>query len=180
MAECRFTFTPAEMRRAARLHRKANRRGALIALGLAWLVLGSIFVWTVADGVQTGQSLGLAIFYSLPTPLILLFLTLIFTPLQGYLVSWIFRRNPLYNREVIYLVDEEGVEMQSASFRQRADWPMFGKMREGREGFVLYWGRSSRSFHWLPKSGFASPAEIDECRALIRKHVADFRNLDPA
>lgn len=147
-----------------------------------WLTFGLIFLVNFSEDLKNntaqesssswnGILLGDAGILIFP----IIFTAYFFSPLWGYVSAYFFRRNPLYNQQVLYKVEQAGLELASEVLNQKASWSAIGKVREGAKGFILFWGKSKRSFHWLPKDGFSSSADIDTCRDLIKQHVKNFK-----
>ncbi len=57
-------------------------------------------------------------------------------------------------------------------------WELIGRVMENKNGF-LSMILGSRSFHWMPKGGFASAEDVNKCRELFRQYVKDSRRLFP-
>ena len=90
-----------------------------------------------------------------------------------------FRKGAYFNKEMIYTFRESGVHLDSALIESEMKWESFPRVAENQNGFALFF-MGKRSFNWLPKSGFASPESIDQCRQLFRQHVKDSRKLFPS
>jgi len=111
-------------------------------------------------------------------PVVLIPAILVLSPIWGYICYYrVFRRSPFLNKEMIYKIEHEGLSVESASFKQSSGWTIIGKAREGRNGFLLFYGKNTRQYHWLPKSAFAAPDDVEKSREIIREHVRNFRRL---
>ena len=85
-----------------------------------------------------------------------------------------FRRSPLKGKTMSYTLSNVGIKFETDGLRQANAWSLIGGAREGKNGFLLYFGKGRNSFHWLPKIGFETKTEIEQCRELLRQHVPNF------
>ena len=70
-------------------------------------------------------------------------------------------------------VDDKGMRLQTAGIDSRLDWSAFCQVLEGNRVFILVYG--GRSYVTIPKRAFASPAELETFRVVIRDKISDAR-----
>lgn len=100
----------------------------------------------------------------------------IFLPLFLFGGQFYFRRTAYFNKEITYTLRDSGVHIHSPLAETEMKWGIYTRATENSHGFALF-HQGKRMFNWLPKSGFISPEQIDECRKLLRQHVKDSRQL---
>ena len=181
--ECRFTYTPGEMVQAVSAYRRLKLISTLGWTAGMWIVFGAIFATSISSdqpqGSENSATWVSTLLNSGPIILIpLVFTVYFFTPLWGYSTALFFRRNPLYNQSILYNFEETGFTLQSPVLSQSAAWVAIGKSGETPKGFILFWGKSKRLFHWVPKHGFASENDLNACRELFKRHLTNFKHLD--
>ena len=129
-------------------------------LGIIWVPVGKpLSTWDIANNL-----LSFAFF------VILMALLFVFAN------SWSFRRMPSYNQNMQYALSADGIYLKTALFEIKLFWDAVTFAAESKWGIVLFL-KGKRSFHWLSKSGFSSPADVEAFRALRRQHVKDTRKL---
>ena len=169
--ECRFTYTSRELRTGVAAHSRLGRIGTVLSCLFGWIFFAGL-------GVYASYADSTTLLDNLPVFLVPLFLTIFFfSPLLGWTSVFMFRKNPLFNQVIAYQLDERGFTLRSDVLSQTAAWAAVGKAGETAKGFVLYWGKSKRNFHWLPKHGFSSPEDIAACRLLLQENVRDFKQV---
>ena len=125
--ECRFVFTPQEIRSAVRTYRRLNLIRGLITFGLMWLVFIFLFAFNLWSDLQRASSdepitssfgpiCGDAAILMIP----FLVTCFYFLPFGDFFTSYLFRRNPLYNQNVLYKLEESGFTLQSQVMSQSA------------------------------------------------------------
>ena len=104
-------------------------------------------------------------------------LIMVFILVMCSVVTWgTFRLGPFYQKEMIYKLGESGIRLESPLVIIELRWASSPRVVENEKGFLLsFAGRTS--FNWFPKSGFASPESIVQCRELFRKNVKDSKCL---
>ncbi|HEY1011466.1 MAG TPA: YcxB family protein [Herpetosiphonaceae bacterium] len=126
---------------------------SVIAGGYAALTVYGIIV---ARGVPS-----LSIFWPL-----LLFLLLVASIALG--ARRAFATTPLLREPKTYLVDAEGLALESRSLSVRSAWRELSKVAESNKAFFFYIARGQA--HILPKRALADPADAARLRELARAH----------
>jgi hypothetical protein len=89
-------------------------------------------------------------------------------PLRIYLACRKNMRKIAYlNETQSYAINAEKIEYKGESTSLSSNWQYVTKLVEREKYFLLM--TSNRSFHFLPKAGFESPAEIERLKNLIRE-----------
>ncbi len=181
---CRYIFSRKEYVRAVNLLSWIRLPRTLFWLGilavfiaaLAWSDFGN---YMAQDGIPTSgapRTIHVVAYFLTYVPAVLLPSVLMLPPVWTYLNYISYRsRGTFAGKELSYTFGEDGIQLQSDTFRQANSWDFIGRAREGRHGFLLTWGKSSTSFHWIPKSALETPEDIVRFRELIARHIADFR-----
>jgi hypothetical protein len=178
---CRFVFTPQEMKRAIRCYWRYSP--------LKWWLGGILLIpliLTLYPIVFPGSSPSTQVPRDIQNPTFLMSFVqnvlpiLIFIGLVVYIfvfqTSRSFRKGTYFNQEMTYTFRDAGVHLATPRVQSEMKWEVFPRVVENRNGFVLF-NMGKRSFNWFPKTGFASPESIDQCRNLLRLHVKDSRRL---
>ena len=79
---------------------------------------------------------------------------------------------------VTNVLSESGLRFESPLTEVHFKWPVFSRVLETDEGFVLISGHE-RLFTWLPKNGFDSSDSIRRARELMRRQVTNASGLFP-
>jgi hypothetical protein len=171
---CRYVFTTAEFKRAIRcFYWHSTLIWCLAAcivpiaavallqdIGVIWAPVGKpLSTWDIANNLLS-----------------LVFFVIVMTLIFVFSNSWSFRRLPSYNQDMQYALSAEGIHLKTALFEIKLFWDAVTCAAESKWGIVLFL-KGKRSFHWLSKSGFTSPTDVEAFRALLRQHVKDTRNL---
>ncbi len=86
---------------------------------------------------------------------------------------WTIRRQFLKrpDRDVIVerQVADDMIRSTCSLGQSEVKWAIFQKVVRTPEGIMLY--QLERSFHWLPRTGFASDAEFERCFALAKSKI---------
>jgi hypothetical protein len=174
---CRFVFTTGELRSAMRCYWRYSPHKW-------WLVvLIAIFAWAIAEPLVFPDHLSSAAAPS-PSPLLLFLQNVLpmflFVGLMVFLIFFqsgrSFRKGAYYNQDMTYTLGCNGVRLECPRVQSEMKWEVFPLVVESRTGFILF-NLGKRSFNWLPKSGFDSPAKVDQCRELFRNNVKNSRHL---
>jgi hypothetical protein len=124
---------------------------AFAALFLAWLLMGD------------QRSSSLASYW--PFTLVLIFWASI-VPLQAWL-NW--RRNAHLRGEITYDFQPEGVRVITRAADAFLKWEAFIKSKETPNLFLLF--LTKQMCHMVPKRAFASEADIEALRELLREKI---------
>ena len=176
---CVFVFSSAEYGRASRcFYRSTGAFWKWLGIVLLVFTLPILFPGNPDDqgAAFKAMSAGMKMFINLlPVALFIIFLTL-FILGWGW---WAFRRSATYNQEMEYTLGEERIHLKNAVMDLTVKWDILVRVAENPSGFLLI-QKGKRSFHWLPKHGFAGTTQIDRCRELLRQQVKDAKWLFPA
>jgi hypothetical protein len=177
---CSFVFTAAEHRNAQFCYWSPRLilSWVLPFVAVVLLVLGNAWISSSSpepapEPAPANTSLVWALFINfLPV--------FIFVGLMIYLLRFQFRsgfrKGGFVNRQLTYILNDSGFRLDSPLMQADIKWELIGRVMENKNGFLAMI-LGSRSFHWLPKSGFSSPKEVNACRKLFRQYVKDSRRL---
>ena len=181
---CRYTFSAKEYLKAVSLHSWIKLPRTLLILAILTMFFGYVAYFGLQDEVSQGHvSINepdhthfMISYYCNFLPVILIPAILLLTPIWGY-INYLryFRKSPFLGKNLTYNFSEAGLNVESGTFNQTHDWKFVGKTREGRQGFLLFFGKTTRQFHGIPKSSFSNPQNIELFRELVAKHVKDSR-----
>jgi hypothetical protein len=104
----------------------------------------------------------------IPWLLIFSFVALFLRRNVGWKASW--DSMPQLHRPKVVEADEQRFTVTDAVDRMEHRWEAFTHVRETPHLFLLF--TAARTFHFVPKRAFASAAELDAFRDLLRRHVA--------
>ena len=171
---CRYPFTTAEFKRAARCYYRYSTgiwwmAGCMILIAIVALLQDVGVIWTTP-----GKPL--STFDIVNNLLSFVFFAGLMALIFVFANSWSFRRMPSYNQDMRYELSAGGIHLKTALFEITVFWEAVARAAENKNGIVLFL-KGKRSFHWLPKSGFADSGAVDACRILLRQHVPDTKKL---
>ena len=169
--QSRFEMTAAEKKCAVRHGGKINYTAliSLVLIGTLWLYLfgtDTIDAVTLFHESSWRAFAWMALSYW-DTILLTLFLGFIFLKARAQI-----RTKPPEQRA--HRIDEEGILTLLPKTKIMIGWPLFERVIEDADGFFCA-APSVPGFIWISKRGFAVPGEIDLCRAMILKHVENFK-----
>jgi hypothetical protein len=175
---CAYTFTPEEFRTSVLLSRRMMatwRKIIYIGMCLVFLTVAGLSLLGLrrADGTMDWGSLGpfaILVFVSV-------YLLSRILPIRALCSIGNFRKRPYCNRTIQNSISAEGIGTQTEHSAATLLWSGIGKARESEDGFAVFPTESRGIFVWFPFHGFASPADIERCRAVIQEHVKDFRRV---
>jgi len=183
-AICEFVFTDAEYRKGIVYYRELRSRHYSQWI---WLAITVVFVLLVTDGLYVeykngelsdanGLKWGDILSAEAPFGIALVFQLLIyFTPFYGFVLQPFFYGSVNRNQNHLFRIGPDNFMEEMTDSTCSYQWSAFKSAREFPDGFILVLGK--RHFYWLPKHGFASPQDIDLCRAFLHDHIKDFRAL---
>ena len=138
-------------------HRSSIRWITGICLGVGGFVLGLVFF------VYAGHWFGI---FLIALSVFLLLVQLIVPPLA---FARVYRRNSrLFGMRTV-TVSDTGIVSDHQLGHTESAWNMYEKFRETRNLFLLY--QSTDIIGIVPKRAFASPADLEQFRALIASKV---------
>jgi hypothetical protein len=168
---CRYIFTKVEHRRAMRVFWFHTPRGLFFILFFI-VIAGVIVALNLSDITSAavepgGRSKMVAIVLGLLPPLIfLVFMGFLFV----FQTTRVFKKGPFFNQPLDYTIGENEIQMQSPTVEIKLHWAALTKWKDAKLGFIVYL-KGGRSFHWLPYSGFQSPADIEWTRNILKSHA---------
>ena len=180
---CRYLFSRKEYIRATTLQSwvqlpKTSFWLALLALFfiyLAWSGIQAPDVQAQIPKTEPAHTSFIIWYYLNFLPPVLIPVVLISPPFWCYLNYFLYRRRGTFaGKKLFYQVSDEGILLESDGFRQSHGWSMIGGAYEGKHGFLLFFGKGRKSFHWLPKTEFEMPEDVGRCRELLKRHVTNF------
>jgi hypothetical protein len=171
---CRYVFTTTEFKRASRCFYWHSTLIWFLAICLIPILALALLqdigvIWVPVDKQLTTWDIANNL---LSLVFFVIFMALIFT----FFSSWSFRKMPSYNQAMQYTLSAEGIHLKTALFEVKLFWHAVTCAAESKWGIVLFL-KGNRSFHWLPKSGFENPADLQAFRALLRQQVNNTRKL---
>jgi hypothetical protein len=170
---CQYIFSPVEYRRAMQCYWRYSPLKW-------WFVVLFLFLSAVALNPYNFPDSSPQETYTASSVLIALVpVIVVFVFVIGLIVlqtKWTFRKGAYFNQEMIYTFQNTGVHLETSRVQTDIKWEVFPRVVENQNGFVLF-TMGKRSFNWLPKSGFASPESVAQCRELFRNNVKDSRQL---
>jgi hypothetical protein len=153
--------------KAANERNKQKVRGSTRRNWTGYAVLGIIATMLILHSFRTQNSIMLAV-----TILIGLFCA-VFPSLAWRGVMRNLQQSPLYNERIRLIVSDEGLFTESSKVKSLQYWSAFTELVEFPDGLLLFQGPGS--FNWLPISAFENPADYDEARRIISRHVSNHK-----
>jgi hypothetical protein len=138
------------------------------AAGLA-ITLALTLRFTGNPGSAAPLDLSAVLFSTVPWVVIGLVLWLFITRSSDPLKK-LWEASPSMHRPQVVEADEQRIVFSDAAGRFEQRWEAFSHVQETDGIFLLYTGQLSAQF--IPKRAFASAAELDAFRELLRRHVA--------
>ena len=129
------------------------------------LVLGAIVALaSLASGDVTGAM------QLIPLVIVIGVLILVFARVVGWIQAWQLKRtDPNVAHPLTHKLDESGYHVSTRTTDIDLKWAGLHKVRETSDLFLFYY--SKRLAYYLPKRTLASPEEIEELRAWIRRQL---------
>jgi hypothetical protein len=125
--------------------------------------------FTGSPGSAAPLDLSAVLFSTVPWVVIGLVLWLFITRSADPLKK-LWEASPAMHRPQALDADEQRIVFSDAAGRFEQRWEAFSHVQETQGVFILYTGQLSAQF--IPKRAFATPAELDAFRELLRRHVA--------
>ena len=102
-------------------------------------------------------------------------------PLRMRYLEWVTRRNfaksPRANQDYLFEIDEDGFRATSHDEDAHLHWPVFTKVVEFADGYLIYQG--PQVFNWIPLTSLEDPSQAAALGDLLRKHIDDQRTIAP-
>lgn len=171
MYECGYKMTVRDLCHAISIRHKCEYsfgwRSAHVFMGLTLIAVGLMYVTRI---LSIEYSEFTPMFLSMYLLLTLLGVILLFYKQLSILVQILqARKNGLFGREFLYRITDEGVISESLGTDATVSWLSFRSSGVGKHGIML--GLPNGLFHWLPKSGFASPEDWDVVSDLAKRRL---------
>src|SRR6476659_1782570 len=93
-----------------------------------------------------------------------------------------YRGDPKFREKYQVTFSNEGVVVKTFQIDSKLAWSLYTKVIEGREMYLLMYGKDLRMMTAVPKRVFRSREEEMEFRGLVSRHIADhsaFTNIPP-
>jgi len=93
-----------------------------------------------------------------------------------------YRGDPKFREKYQVTFSSEGVVVKTFQIDSKLAWSLYTKVIEGREMYLLMYGKDLRMMTAVPKRVFRSREEEMEFRGLVSRHIADhstFTNIPP-
>ena len=164
---CQFVFTSREHMRSVKCH-WLHPPASFWLGGIVLLFLGTVIYLSFLSDPQHPPGFNGIILNLFP-----------FAVFVGVFLfmKWLsFRSAPLFNKELLFSFNNEGVSLKYGPSETEAKWESFSRVIEDKNGFAIYTG--PKRFYWLPKSGFTSRECVVQCRELMRRKVKNANILD--
>lgn len=171
MYECGYKMTVRDLCRAISIRHKCEYslkwRCAHVFMGLSLIAVGLMYVVRIFS-IEFSEFTPM--FLSMYLLLTLLGFILLFYKQVSILVQILqARKNGLFGRQFLYRITDEGIISESLGTDEVVSWLSFRSSGVGKHGILL--GLPGGLFHWLPKSGFASPEDWDVVSDLAKKRL---------
>lgn len=150
-------------------------REAIIRMGvICMLALMSAFLMNivVADMSMLLVLLAVVIVFDI----FLFYNALVTLPRQYY------RGDPKFREKYDLTFSGEGVFVKTFHIDSKLAWSLYTKVIEGRDMYLLLYGKDTRMMTTVPKRAFKSSDEEMQFRALVTRHITDssgFKNIPP-
>jgi len=89
--------------------------------------------------------------------------------LSGRLVEGKFKKSAFFGKTMRFELTAAGVDYRSDSAVSKMTWAAYTEAKIGEAGILLY--IQPGQYHWIPASGFASPADFDTACATVKAGV---------
>ena len=143
------------------------RLAVVCALSLVAALTMSMFL---ADGFALVITLILVIFFDI----FLVYNGLVTIPRQYY------RGDPKFREKYQVTFSDECVVVKTFQIDSKLAWSLYTKVIEGRDMYLLMYGKDLRMMTAVPKRVFKSSDEEMQFRTLVSRHIADhsaFKNV---
>jgi len=93
-----------------------------------------------------------------------------------------YRGDPKFREKYQVTFSNEGVVVKTFQIDSKLAWSLYTKVIEGREMYLLMYGKDLRMMTAVPKRVFRNRDEEMEFRGLVSRHIADhsaFSNISP-
>lgn len=160
-----LTWTKDEYLKVLRYHHQAELRPSLALVvdgGIALLgALGALMLFAPSASAKGSNATSYGIIF------FALYWLLARRPLNKWWLTRNFLKDPTANTVVEWEFSQEQATVKSVGGSAVTEWKMFSKVREAKDGFLLY-GYPESLFYWLPFAGFESPESIEQFRSIVR------------
>jgi hypothetical protein len=158
-----FTYREAEYVAASRLLLLSEKMTLVrVALSYCLMLLGLAALLTAAGiGLPT-------LFWAILIPL---YVAAASRQLLTEMPRRYFRGDRKLHGEYALTFSDEGVWLRTNEIESRMAWSLYSGVREGRDLYVIAYGRDTRMMTVVPKRAFRGAAREAEFRRLLRRHV---------
>jgi len=74
---------------------------------------------------------------------------------------------------------DEGVQLKTSQVDSKMAWSLYSKVVEGRDMYLLFYGKDTRMMTAVPKRVFSSNDQEQLFRELVTRHITDHAGLKP-
>jgi YcxB-like protein len=165
-----YEYSEAEYLAASRLL-FSNSPDIISRLAVFGLLLGAAVIllslltdsWIIIPGLVFVVLLEVALFYNV----------LVNTP-RKY-----FRGDGKFRDRYELTFSDEGVQVKTSQIDSKMAWSLYTKVVEGRDMYLLLYGKDTRMMTAVPKRVFSSNDQEQLFRELVTRHITDHAGLKP-
>ena len=165
-----YEYSEAEYLAASRLL-FSNSPDIIARLGVFGLLLGAAVIllslltdsWIIIPGLVFVVLLEVALFYNV----------LVNTP-RKY-----FRGDGKFRDRYELTFSDEGIQVKTSQIDSKMAWSLYTKVVEGRDMYLLLYGKDTRMMTAVPKRVFSSNDQEQLFRELVTRHITDHPGLTP-
>jgi hypothetical protein len=88
-----------------------------------------------------------------------------------------FRGDAKFRDRLHLTFSEEGIHGKSSQIDSKMAWSLYTKVLEGRDMYVLLYGKDTRMMTAVPKRAFSSNEQEQLFRELVSQHITDHSSL---
>jgi len=165
-----YEYSEAEYLAASRLL-FSNSPDIISRLAVFGLLLGAAVIllslltdsWIIIPGLVFVVLLEVALFYNV----------LVNTP-RKY-----FRGDGKFRDRYELTFSDEGIQVKTSQIDSKMAWSLYTKVVEGRDMYLLLYGKDTRMMTAVPKRVFSSNDQEQLFRELVTRHITDHAGLKP-
>lgn len=169
-----YQLSESEYLAATRLLFFQSREAIVRMVVICVLALMSAFLMNLI--VADMSMLLVLIAFVIVVDIFLFYNALVMLPRQYY------RGDPKFREKYDVTFSDEGVFVKTFQLDSKLAWSMYTKVIEGKDMYLLIYGKDTRMMTTVPKRALKSRDEEMQFRALVTRYIADssgFKNIPP-